>query len=138
MKRRRTQAEVAIAGIDILPLINVSLILVVVLMITSPMLNQPNIEVDLPAATTTETRERNITITYSKDRRVGVNTKVVTFNSMVQEVKRKMGDNTDKLIIIRGDKEVPFGEIEVIMEKLRREIGANRIAIAIEQKENVQ
>ncbi|MGM0568466.1 MAG: ExbD/TolR family protein, partial [Elusimicrobiota bacterium] len=102
-KRIKKEEETVIAGIDILPMINVSLILVIILMITSPMLNQPNIEVTLPEATTSETREKNVTVTYSADRQLGVNTEAVSFEELVPAVLRELGGDKNKLVVIRGD-----------------------------------
>ena len=67
----RTEEFQALAGVNIIPVIDVSLVLLIILLATSPILNTPGFEVALPKAVTAESKEKNVTISLSPQRRSG-------------------------------------------------------------------
>ena len=134
MRRTKEIEEDSIAGINIAPIINVALVLVIILIITAPILSIPNIPVSLPRAVTIEAKERNITISYAKDGRIAINTQVVSWEDMVPNLKYRLKENSKSLVIIRADKDIPYGEIEKIFDIVVKKAGAKRIAVATEQR----
>jgi len=134
MRRTKEIEEDSIAGINIAPIINVALVLVIILIITAPILSIPNIPVSLPRAVTIEAKERNITISYAKDGRIAINTQVVSWKDMVPNLKYRLKENSKALVIIRADKDIPYGEIEKIFDIVVKKAGAKRIAVATEQR----
>jgi biopolymer transport protein ExbD len=134
MIRTKQIEEESIAGINIAPVINVALVLVLILMITAPIINMPSIPVNLPKAVTIEAKEQNITISYAKDGRIAINTQVVSWKDLVPKLKYSLRQNRKALVIIRADKDIPYGEVEKIFDLVVKEIGAKRIAVATEQR----
>jgi len=134
MIRTKQIKEDSIAGINIAPVINVALVLVLILMITAPIINMPNIPVNLPKAVTIEAKEQNITISYAKDGRIAINTQVVSWKDLVPKLKYSLRQNRKALVIIRADKDIPYGEVEKIFDLVVKEMGAKRIAVATEQR----
>ena len=134
MRRTKEIEEDSIAGINIAPIINVALVLVIILIITAPILSIPNIPISLPRAVTIEAKERNITISYAKDGRIAINTQVVSWKDMVPNLKYRLKEDSKALVIIRADKDIPYGEIEKIFDIVVKEAGAKRIAVATEQR----
>ena len=134
MRRTKEIEENSIAGINIVPIINVALVLVIVLIITAPLLSIPNIPLNLPKAVTIEAKERNITISYGKDGRIAINTQVVSWEDLVPKLKYRLKENNKALVIIRADKDVPYGEVEKIFDIVIKKAGAERIAVATEQR----
>jgi len=134
MRRTKQIADDSIVGIHIAPVINVALILVLILMITAPIISMPNIPVELPKAVTIEAKEQNITISYAKDGRIAINTQVVSWNDLLPRIKYRLRQNRKILVIIRADKDVPYGEVEKILDIVIKQAGAKRIAVATEQK----
>jgi len=134
MRRTKEIEEDSIAGINIAPIINVALVLVIILIITAPILSIPNIPVSLPRAVTIEAKERNITISYAKDGRIAINTQVVSWKDMVPNLKYRLKEDSKALVIIRADRDIPYGEIEKIFDIVVKEAGAKRIAVATEQR----
>ena len=134
MRRTKQIKENSIAGINIAPVINVALVLVIILIITAPILNMPNIPVELPKAVTIEAKERNITISYGKDGRIAINTQVVSWKDLVPKLKYRLKEDDKLLVIIRADKDIPYGEVEKIFDLAVKEAGAKRIAVATEQR----
>jgi len=134
MRRTKQIEENSIAGINMVPVINVALVLVIVLIITAPILSIPNIPVNLPKAVTIEAKERNITISYGKDGRIAINTQVVSWEDLVPKLKYRLKENSKVLVIIRADKDIPYGEVEKIFDLVVKKAGAKRIAVATEQR----
>jgi len=134
MRRTKEIEEDSIAGINMAPIINVALVLVIILIITAPILSIPNIPVSLPRAVTIEAKERNITISYAKDGRIAINTQVVSWEDMVPNLKYRLKEDSKALVIIRADKDIPYGEIEKIFDIVVKKAGAKRIAVATEQR----
>jgi len=123
MRRTKEIEEDSIAGINMAPIINVALVLVIILIITAPILSIPNIPVSLPRAVTIEAKERNITISYAKDGRIAINTQVVSWEDMVPNLKYRLKEDSKALVIIRAD-------FDIVVKKA----GAKRIAVATEQR----
>lgn len=134
MRRTKQIEENSIAGINMVPIINVALVLVIVLIITAPILSIPNIPVNLPRAVTIEAKERNITISYGKDGRIAINTQVVSWEDLVPKLKYRLRENSKVLVIIRADKDIPYGEVEKILDLVVKKAGAKKIAVATEQR----
>jgi len=69
--------EPVIAGVNIVPVIDLCLVLLIILMVTSPLLETADIPVKLPQAITIESKERNVAITLATDGRWAFNSEVV-------------------------------------------------------------
>lgn len=134
MKRTKQVEDDSIVGIHIAPVINVALILVLILMIIAPIINIPNISINLPKAVTIEGKEQNVTISYAKDGRIAINTQVVSWEDLVPKLKYRLKENSKALVIIRADRDIPYGEIEKIFDIVVKKVGAKRIAVATEQR----
>jgi len=134
MRMTKQIEESSIAGINMAPIINVALVLVIILIITAPILSIPSIPINLPRAVTIEAKERNITISYSKDGKVAIDTQVISWKDLVPKLKYRLKENSKALVIIRADKDVPYGEVEKIFDIVIKKAGAKRIAVATEQR----
>ncbi len=98
-------ADDPITDINVTPLVDVCLVLVIIFMVTAPLFSQPIMEVELPKAITDEGESaENITITINPDEQLAVNAKEVTIDELKVELKLKMQESADKYVIIRADK----------------------------------
>lgn len=124
-----------IAKISLIPVISVCLVILVILMITAPVLNIPNLSVNLPEARTQESKERNITVSYSADGTIAIKTFLVTADTFLKRFKYEFKRADNPLVIIRADKELPYTEVEKLVRIIKK-AGAKRIAFGTEQKIN--
>lgn len=122
-----------IAGINIVPIIDVCLVLLIILLATAPIINAPGLPVHLPQAVTSETKERNLTISLARDGRLAVNTEPATWDSLGTTVQRRLAGQGALLVILRADLGVPYGQVEQLIEAAKH-AGAKRIAIATQQR----
>ncbi|MCK5534178.1 biopolymer transporter ExbD [bacterium] len=133
MKVTRSE-EVPIGGVYIAPIINVAFVLVIVLMIVAPIVNIPSIPVDLPEAITKESKEQNVTVSYSKDGRLAIDSEEVSWDELVPGVRKRIGKRRNVYVIVRADKDIPFGKVEKIFDILVKKVRARRVAVATKQK----
>jgi biopolymer transport protein ExbD len=135
--KAKPQAEdlTPLAGVNIIPVIDVSLVLLIILLATSPILNLPGFAVKLPKAVTAESKERNISISLSLKGELGVNEESVNWDTLGSNLKKKLREKRDVLVIIRADEGVAYGDVERIMDIAKQE-GALRIAIATQQEQD--
>ena len=124
----------ALAGVNIIPVIDVSLVLLIILLATSPILNLPGFEVKLPKAVTAESKEKNISVSLSLKGQMAVNEAAVDETTLVEVLRKEVKDKPDFLVIIRADQGVAYGKVERVMD-LVKQAGSRRIAIATQQEQ---
>jgi biopolymer transport protein ExbD len=120
------------ARMNLTPIIDVALVLVIILLITAPMLSVADIDVDLPTAQTRGAEdEGRISITLGKTGELAVNEDIVTPDKLREILKMLLAkkQNKNTLVVVRADREVPYELIRVILREAR-EAGANRLAIS--------
>lgn len=124
-----------VTGINVTPLVDVGLVLVIIFMVTAPLFEQPTLNVKLPLANTKEGEEKeNITITITPEGKFAVNEEEVTRENLEARLKKKLAKSDEKHVILRADKESLHGELLFVM-RAAKELGAKSIAIATEPKE---
>jgi biopolymer transport protein ExbD len=128
-------AEGPITAINVTPLVDVCLVLVIIFMVTAPLFSQPVMKVELPKATTDEGEStENITITIDSDERIAVNAKEVTIDELEPELKIKLQESDEKYVIIRADSLTNHGIVLKALD-LAKELGAKKMVFATEHKE---
>lgn len=118
--------------INVVPFIDVMLVLLVIFMITAPMLTQ-GVQVDLPQVTSEpiETQEDNDPIIISVDREggyfitLGEDSTSVTLDEMSERVVAILQRRPGTPVMVRGDRNVPYGQIVLLMSTLQRSGVAN-------------
>lgn len=134
MKYQDYEEDENISGVNVTPLVDVSLVLVIIFMVTTPLLTQPLLKIILPKAHTLEGEEKeNVTITISKEGCLAVNEKKVGKEDILEYLKEKIIKNRDKFVIIRADQDATYEDMMFAME-IAKEAGAKKLTIATEQK----
>lgn len=124
-----------VTGINVTPLVDVGLVLVIIFMVTAPLFEQPTLQVNLPQASTKEGDEReNITVTITAEGKLAVNEQEVEPEQLEAVLKKKLAKSGEKFIILRADKESLHGDLLFAM-RISKELGAKAISIATEPKE---
>lgn len=119
--------------INITPLTDVFLVLLVIFMVATPLLIQSGVKVKLPSSTVTEAQPEGIIITITKENKIYVGKLEVAPDDLLEYLKRKLEDEKNKFVIINGDKDVLLGNAVNIMD-IAKASGAEKIAIATEPK----
>ena len=134
MKRAEVTEE-AISGVNIVPVIDVTLVLLVILLLMSPIMNLPNIPVELPEAMTKETKDQNITVSLGSDGGISIDMEVVTWKDLPRALTTKLRDRKDDaVVIVRADKNLPYGNVENFLRTVNKYVGNRAVAIATQQR----
>jgi biopolymer transport protein ExbD len=119
------------AEINITPLTDIFLVLLIIFMITSSAMIESGGKVNLPKAVATKSESRGTTVTLTPKKEIYVNQKIVTEENLETVLKEALAANEEKIVILRGDREVLFGDTVRVMSMIKR-AGASEIAIAAE------
>ena len=137
MRRRFDAAngDGMITKVNVTPIIDVALVLVIILLVTAPLLSVADLPVDLPQAKTREAEdERNVSVTLGSDGSMAVDEERVApdaLKGVLQAHLAKPG-NDDVLVVVRADSGAPYSRVRDILEQTRA-AGAKRVAIATRQ-----
>jgi len=133
---RRPQKSELITKINVTPIIDVALVLVIILLVTAPMLSVADLPVNLPEARTREAEnERNVSITIGTDGEMAVDQLRVDPTQLRVALAQRLsqpGDG-DVLVVVRADSGTSFRVVRQTLSDARA-AGAKRIAIAIRQR----
>lgn len=119
------------AEINITPLTDIFLVLLIIFMITSSAMIESGGKINLPKAVATRTESRGITVTLTPKHEIFVNQKKVSEDSLEKTLQEALATSPDKTVILRGDKDVLLGDTVKVMSIIKR-AGASEIAIAAE------
>jgi len=135
MSRSRVPRPEPITRLNLTPIIDVALVLVIILLVTAPMLSVADFPVDLPSARTRglETR-RNISITLGLDGAAAIDDRDIPREALRSALAERLQAEGDArtLVVIRADAALPYAEIRSALEEAR-EAGATSLAIATRQ-----
>jgi biopolymer transport protein ExbD len=120
-----------VAEINITPLTDIFLVLLIIFMITSSAMIESGGKVNLPKAVATQSESRGTTVTLTPKKEIFVNQKKVSEESLENALQEALNNNSNKTVILRGDKDVLLGETVKVMSIIKR-AGATEIAIAAE------
>ena len=118
-----------VAEINITPLTDVFLVLLVIFMVTTSVIQNQGKTVDLPGAAVSETTPQGVTVTVLSDGQMLVNDKATSEANLYASLEAALADTRDKLVILRGDKKVLLGQAVNILD-LAQQAGATGIALA--------
>ncbi len=110
------------SDINVTPLVDVMLVLLIIMMLITPMLNQ-GVAVILPKASNTvdkPTTSNNTVIAVSKDGTLYVNAKPVSEAEMASKVTEALESKKEKVVFINADEEAAYSAIMETMDKLRQ------------------
>jgi biopolymer transport protein ExbD len=119
------------AEINITPLTDIFLVLLIIFMITSSAMIESGGKVNLPKAVATQSESRGTTVTLTPKKEIFVNQKKVNDESLEAVLQEALKSSADKTVILRGDRDVLLGETVRIMSIIKR-AGASEIAIDAE------
>ncbi len=113
------QTRSSLADINITPLVDVVLVLLVIFMISVPVL-QSGIEVSVPKTRTVkEITQQRMVVTINRDQQVFLNDQPVNLNALPQKLHQAGTDPTHQVIYLRADERVPFGAFASVMDAVK-------------------
>jgi biopolymer transport protein ExbD len=128
------QQDEVMSEINVVPLVDVILVVLIIFMVTAPMIMKPSISVNLPKSGSGDaTKPSKLNITISPDGKIQLDGKTVSENEIMTAAKDEYSKNPDVQAIISADKEVPHGKVVSILDVIKS-AGVKRFAISIDKK----
>jgi len=123
------------SDINVTPLVDVMLVLLIIMMLVAPMLQQ-GVSVKLPTATNTVDKpevQGQTVIAIAKDKGLYLNAKQIQEGDLASKVTELLENSKDKVVLIKADEEVEYGAVMGAMDQLRQ-AGIEDIGLITERK----
>jgi biopolymer transport protein TolR len=113
------QTRSSLAEINITPLVDVVLVLLVIFMITEPVL-QSGIEVNVPKTRTVkQITEQRMVVTIDRSQKIFLNDQPINIHDLAQKLHEAGVDPAHQAIYLRSDEQVPFGAFAQVMDAVK-------------------
>lgn len=122
----------------VVPIINVSLVVVITLMMMGPFLANEEVDIDLPMAQANEVGEsEKIEITFTLDREIIVGEDYLQLGDVTHYLGSLFEVAPNSMALVKADQSLPYGEVEALIAQVE---AANppRIALATKEKEDTE
>ena len=123
------------SDINVTPLCDVMLVLLIIMMIVAPLLQQ-GVNVKLPVAGNTtdkpETQDQTV-VAISRDKTMYLNAKPVQEGDLATKINELLENKKEKVVLIKADEEVEYGAVMAAMDSLRQ-AGIEDIGLVTERK----
>lgn len=121
----------SLAEINIIPFVDVVLVLLLIFMLTAPMMYR-GIDVNLPRAAAKPTAvEERLVLTVTKDRQLFLNERRVPPGGLEAQLRAAFGNRTDKTLYLKADAALSYGTVVETMDQVRR-AGIERLGMVTE------
>jgi len=118
--------------INVTPLVDVMLVLLIIFMVTAPMLMQ-GVEVNLPKTTTKniKAKEEPLMLTVNKEKEIFIEKHRIKLDNLEIKIQKIFQNRKDKEILLRADKEVPYGFVIKVIAKVKQ-AGIDKLGMVTE------
>jgi biopolymer transport protein ExbD len=121
----------SLAEINVTPLVDVILVLLIIFMVTAPMM-QRGIDVALPRAeSATGAEEDRLVVTLDRTNRVWLNESPMPLHQLEQRLRGAARGMPNPFVYLRADRAVPYGEVMAVMDRIKQS-GIERVGLVTE------
>ena len=137
-RRRGRRVSTSLSEINVIPLVDVMLVLLIIFMVAAPMM-QKGVEVNLPvsrrADKLTNAQPLYVTVptSYRRDRRVFIDQEAIPIDVLGERMRQAMQTRNDKQVYLRGDGEVQLQELMDVFGRLK-EAGVEKIGVVAQER----
>lgn len=137
-RRRGRRVTTSLSEINVIPLVDVMLVLLIIFMVAAPMM-QKGVEVNLPTSrradkmTNADPLYVTVPTTYRKDQRIQIGEEFVPVDVLAERMKQALQGRTDKNVYLRGDGAVQLQELMDVFGRLK-EAGVEKVGIVAQER----
>jgi len=133
---RKTQPPGAVSDINVTPLVDVMLVLLIIFMVITPML-QKGVSVDLarvhnPRLMNAADKEDATVLAITRDGKVYLGADSITIDKITAKVKDRVADKLDKTVYIKSDARAKYGDVVTVVDAVRA-AGVDAIGLLAEK-----
>lgn len=129
--RAQTPEAEPVTEVNIIPVIDISLVLLVILFVTAPLLSYPTLPVELPPARQPPNQDLTIAVTFAADGSLSVRAAPSSWERLGPDLKSEIDKRKDSIVLLRVDKGVPYRVVQKLIATAKG-AGAASIALATE------
>lgn len=135
MRARRHSNEL-MGEINMVPFIDITLILLIIFMVMTPFIVQSQLNVDLPSASAvnTVTESNVIRVEIAKNGQIKVQDRAVSLDNLEHELTLRLGRSREKTILVQADRDVPIQKVVTVFD-IAKKLGAAKLGIGVTNKE---
>jgi len=121
-----------ITGINVTPLVDVTLVLLIIFMVTASFIVAPAVKVDLPQVSKADQPpSRSLHFLVDQSGAIYLNDKRVEESNVLALVQKEVAANAEVQVLVSADKKVPYGEVVRLLDVVRSG-GVKKFAISVE------
>ena len=123
------------SDINVTPLVDVMLVLLIIMMLIAPMLQQ-GVAVTLPSAENTVDKPEvtgQTVVAIARDKKMYVNAKEVPEEELADRIEKILETSVDKIVLLKADEAVDYKTVMAMMDQLRK-AGVEDIGLITERK----
>jgi biopolymer transport protein TolR len=124
----RGRGRPALAEINVTPLVDVMLVLLIISMVAAPML-QEGIPLELPRSESASPIEQtDVVVSVDRDGRIRINEQPVHPELLAERMRALAASRPDETVFLRADRLLPYGEVLLVMDRIRK-AGVTKVAL---------
>jgi biopolymer transport protein TolR len=138
VRRRNHSENKPMAEINVTPLVDVMLVLLIIFMVTAPLL-QMGIDVNLPRvkSKSIDVAEEKLVLTITPAKEIFINKNRIPFGDLRTKLESIFESRTDREIFMRADKAIPYGFVVEVMSEVRK-AGVDKLGMITEPPEEAR
>jgi biopolymer transport protein TolR len=136
--RRRHSDNKSMADINVTPLVDVMLVLLIIFMVTAPMLSM-GIDVNLPRvkSKTVDLAEEKLILSINENKEIYLNKTRMSLQDLNTKLAAIFEERVDREIFLRADKNVSYGFVVEVMSEIRK-AGVDKLGMITEPPEDTK
>ena len=124
----------AITGINVTPLVDVTLVILIIMMATAPMIARRAMKLDLPKAAQHEkTATDAMPIAFDSARHLTLSGRAITLEQLRRALTLAVGANAGQAVTVSADRSLPYGEVAELLDSIRA-AGVRKVGLEVVRK----
>jgi biopolymer transport protein ExbD len=123
-----------VTGINVTPLVDITLVLLIIFMVTATFISEQALQVHLPKVLKEEKAPQPaLTVTLGKDGELKFNLKDIDLGGLTQQMTVETSVNPDVKVILKADKDIPYEKLAQVLDAIKMG-GVQKVALAMDRK----